>query len=448
MSAVPVSVQGETYFRVLFEACGESFIVANEQGQAIDCNPATLDLYQCRLDDILGTTPMDWSPEFQPDGRRSDQGAAEVFARASMGETVGFEWNNLTLDQKPLFVHVTVRRAEVAGQVLYLVISRDLSDRKRAEEEIRQNDITFRKLFEDSAEPILLIGADRVFVECNQAALDLLKMGREDFLNRSPAMISPEFQPDGRRSAEAAQDMMDQAHAKGLHRFDWTCVNSEGGEFIVEVSLMPITVKGQLMLHATWRDVTQRKKIEVEMERLARTDELTGLTSRRRFLEQAETETARSIRYNHPLSLLMLDADHFKRINDQHGHAAGDLVLRSLANVIHDSLRGSDLAGRIGGEEFAILLPETDRPMALEVAERLRNAVEASQVMVGMEAPLGVTVSIGVASLRSIEGGLGLLLSQADMALYRAKNSGRNRVCSAVVCLDSEGPAGAMDSTA
>ena len=129
-------------------------------------------------------------------------------------------------------------------------------------EELRESEVTFRKLFADSSDAILLIDNTGVFVECNQSALDLLKMTRDQFLLLPPARISPEFQPDGRRSAEAAPEMIALAYSKGLHRFDWTCVNSEGGEFIVEVSLMPVTIKGQIMLHTTWRDITKRKQAE------------------------------------------------------------------------------------------------------------------------------------------------------------------------------------------
>ena len=130
----------------------------------------------------------------------------------------------------------------------------------------REGEDTFRKLFEDSSEAILLIDGAGVFVECNQSALDLLKMTREQFLLLPPSRISPEFQPNGRRSDEAAVDMIALTYSKGLHRFDWTCVNAEGGEFIVEVSLMPITIKGQTMLHTTWRDITERKREEEKLQ--------------------------------------------------------------------------------------------------------------------------------------------------------------------------------------
>ncbi|TVR03345.1 MAG: PAS domain S-box protein [Desulfovibrionales bacterium] len=156
----------------------------------------------------------------------------------------------------------------MANARLHEALMLELSERRQAEEALRQSQDTFRNLFEKSADAILLIDQSGVFVECNQAALNLLKMSRGEFMNRPPVIISPEFQPNGRRSDEAAQEMIDQAYARGLHRFDWTCVNSEGVEFIVDVSLMPILIKGQTMLHTTWRDITERKRAEEEREKL------------------------------------------------------------------------------------------------------------------------------------------------------------------------------------
>ncbi|PLX74500.1 MAG: hypothetical protein C0614_11740 [Desulfuromonas sp.] len=150
----------------------------------------------------------------------------------------------------------------VEGKDAVLWVASNITERKRTRENLQQSEKTSRKLFTESADAILLIDSTGVFVECNQAALDLLKMTREQLLRLPPARISPEFQPDGRRSAETAPEMIALAYRKGLHRFDWTCVNAEGGEFIVEVSLMPIVIKGQTMLHTAWRDITRRIKSE------------------------------------------------------------------------------------------------------------------------------------------------------------------------------------------
>ncbi|MBP2310945.1 diguanylate cyclase [Azospirillum soli] len=159
----------------------------------------------------------------------------------------------------------------------------------------------------------------------------------------------------------------------------------------------------------------------------AHTDPLTGAANRRFFLERAQEEIARSRRYGHPLSVLMTDIDHFKRINDTHGHAAGDEALKRFANLLRDDLRPSDLIGRYGGEEFVVLLPETELADAPAVAERLRAKVEGAE-LVHDGISFHMTVSIGVAAVDLRDGMIEAALNEADAALYRAKETGRNRV--------------------
>lgn len=178
-------------------------------------------------------------------------------------------------------------------------------------------------------------------------------------------------------------------------------------------------------------DISERKRLEMELERQANIDYLTGVSNRRHFMLCAEQELGRALRYGRHLSIFMLDIDFFKQINDRHGHLVGDEVLKSLAGVCRDNLRTVDLVGRFGGEEFAVLLPETDDAAAAEVAERLRLAVENVQLTLADGPPANYTISIGIASLSSEYDDIDHLLNIADKALYAAKNSGRNRVCHA-----------------
>ena len=163
------------------------------------------------------------------------------------------------------------------------------------------------------------------------------------------------------------------------------------------------------------------------LERLAAIDSLTELANRRCFFEHATTEVLRAQRYGRPLALQMLDLDHFKDINDRYGHAAGDDVLQRLAAVLRNNLRHNDMAARIGGEEFVILLPETQLEDAALQAERMRSAVEEIRLPYGPE-DQRLTVSIGVAALSIGELSPEPMLTRADSALYKAKASGRNRV--------------------
>lgn len=182
------------------------------------------------------------------------------------------------------------------------------------------------------------------------------------------------------------------------------------------------------MSRATMFDISDRRQLENELRRLARTDALTGLSTRHHFYAEATREIARARRRTLPLSVLLLDADHFKRINDRHGHAAGDQVLQALSGTLREVLREVDLPARLGGEEFAVLLPEVDIEDALAVGERLRDAIEQQQLVLESGATVRFTVSVGVSSLGAADPHIDELLRRADTALYEAKRQGRNRV--------------------
>jgi diguanylate cyclase (GGDEF)-like protein len=175
---------------------------------------------------------------------------------------------------------------------------------------------------------------------------------------------------------------------------------------------------------------TYRRLIELqhELEQEAHTDALTGCVTRRHFLELAQLELARARRHDEEVSLLMLDMDHFKEINDLHGHPVGDLVLQELVRACQTALRREDTIGRLGGEEFAILLPETGRDKALEVATRLCGGLATAEVPLNGKPSIRFTASIGVTTMTHEDMSVGTILGRADHALYEAKRAGRNRV--------------------
>jgi diguanylate cyclase (GGDEF)-like protein/PAS domain S-box-containing protein len=176
-----------------------------------------------------------------------------------------------------------------------------------------------------------------------------------------------------------------------------------------------------------YRDVTPRKRHERELWQLATTDSLTGLLNRRAFFEQLERERNRLARYQGEASILMLDIDHFKRVNDTYGHAAGDMMLRHVVMLTNDLLRESDIFGRLGGEEFAILLPATPREGALGIGERIRATLELHPLAYN-DNQIPITISIGLSIMTTEDINTEQALSRADRALYAAKRHGRNRV--------------------
>jgi diguanylate cyclase (GGDEF)-like protein len=174
----------------------------------------------------------------------------------------------------------------------------------------------------------------------------------------------------------------------------------------------------------------ENARLFAEVQRLSITDELTGVYSRRHFFTIAEQELQRASRYEHNFAVIMLDIDHFKQINDEHGHLVGDKVLKRLAVDLGKTVRGIDFICRYGGEEFIILLPESNLNTAIRTAERLREYVEDNPFVMGSET-FKLTISAGVANYSKESPDIESLLMQADKALYKAKSTGRNKVVSA-----------------
>jgi len=171
----------------------------------------------------------------------------------------------------------------------------------------------------------------------------------------------------------------------------------------------------------------KQAQLTKKLENLANTDPLTGVWNRRYFLNLCEREINRAYRYNRFFSLLILDLDHFKQINDIYGHAVGDEVLIAITIIVQSSIRKIDLLGRFGGEEFVVLLPETTLNVAVDMAEIIRNNLE-KKVILAEEIEVRVTVSIGVSTYQLEDQNIDVVLQRADQALYQAKNQGRNRV--------------------
>jgi diguanylate cyclase (GGDEF)-like protein len=194
-------------------------------------------------------------------------------------------------------------------------------------------------------------------------------------------------------------------------------------------------IDGRVVRMEIATDITERKNIEEQLikakqiaEEQALTDELTRLCNRRAFFDQGSRIFKQAVRFKHPLSVIMMDVDHFKNINDSYGHSVGDIVLQSIANLFLDMVREIDVVARMGGEEFALILPETDTEKAVNMAERLRQKIEEI-VIKHDDGLIQVTASFGISSYVTENDTLESVLNKADDALYIAKRRGRNQVC-------------------
>ncbi|QKG68485.1 sensor domain-containing diguanylate cyclase [Pseudomonas sp. B14-6] len=225
------------------------------------------------------------------------------------------------------------------------------------------------------------------------------------------------------------------AREEGWHSRDYLCQHKSGHNFFAQAMIAVLRDESDEFSGYTvvFRDITERKVSSDNLANLLTKDHLTGAVNRAHFFNLAEKELARASRYEHSISIIMLDADHFKQVNDSWGHPIGDEVLKSIVKIAEGVLRPGDTIARFGGEEFIIMLPKSNSVEASVIAERLRSSIEASSVDAGDE-EVKITVSIGCASTSQSRSTLKQLLVSADSALYQAKSRGRNCIVDIDYC--------------
>lgn len=303
----------------------------------------------------------------------------------------------------------------------------DVDAEKKAQLAAAQTRETCERVIASSSEGIVVVDRAGCIRLINPAVERMLGWRSADVAGRQVHALF-QSRPEG-RAAQEEDCPVQAALLDGQVRQGWrlSYYHRDGRRVPVEASVAPIILEGRIDgAVALVSDIAPQLAYEESLERLARTDGLTGLWNRRYFVELFEREMKRAERDGAPLSLMMIDVDRFKRINDRFGHAAGDAALAGLSGLFRQKLRQVDMVGRLGGEEFGVGLPGIDLAEAQVAAERLRAAQEEAQVAFG-EQHLAFTISIGVVQW-SVGESFDAVLGRADAALYRAKDSGRNRV--------------------
>ena len=318
----------------------------------------------------------------------------------------------------------------------------DVSEQVRQERLLQQNEVWLNAILTGISD-YAVVSLDRrgIIDDWNPSIGRVTGFDRASLLGQSYSM----FYPDGAMTPEGALDLLREADENGWSLDDGWRRKADGTRFWGNAMIYPLRLRaGSVTVDASSaddqdttapayclviRDITEKRDASEKNRKSIACDHLTGLSNRRTFFEAAEFEVTRWKRWPRPLSLIIFDADHFKTINDNHGHPAGDSVLRHLATTLTATFRACDLVARIGGEEFAVLLPSTTHEQAVRVANRLIRGIESSIVPYDGD-QIRYTVSGGVATMDLNVGGLDDLIKRADNALYAAKDGGRNRVAS------------------
>jgi diguanylate cyclase (GGDEF)-like protein/PAS domain S-box-containing protein len=275
---------------------------------------------------------------------------------------------------------------------------------------------------------IVIIDATHSIVSFNTGAERMFGYGAKEVIGERLDILLPErFQLQHDVMVDEFGNTPDLTRRMGQRSRQIHGRRKDGNEFVASAQIMRVGDKGHRYYAAVLRDVSESKKTEEELLRLAATDPLTGALNRREFTLLADREALRSNRYHHALSILMMDLDQFKRLNDTYGHSAGDKVLQRFTTLCTNTLRNVDIFGRWGGEEFVALLPETDIEGAAVIGERLRKLV-AESVLTYHDHKINFTVSVGIAQYKDGETTLDGPMGRADSAIYDAKKAGRNRI--------------------
>ena len=309
------------------------------------------------------------------------------------------------------------------GAPALLICGMDMTHQNEIQEQLRESEHHFRRLFESMQDVYYRTDTQGVVQHVGPGVRRVLGYEPHEIEGHTAESYYPQSKD---RDAFKAAIM---AHGE-VSDFPGQMVRKDGTVIDISISSHALFDHNGAFtgVEGLYRDVTQRKNLERELHRLATTDMLTGMANRRSFLEVAEATFQRARESHAPLTVLMLDLDHFKTINDRFGHLEGDRVLAEFARATKHQLRAGDTVGRLGGEEFGLLLPHTTPAEGADIANRILEAIRALELTDSNGRPYGVTTSMGLGTLSPGDRSLHDLLDRADQALYLAKRRGRNRI--------------------
>lgn len=403
-----------------------SIVITDLDGKIEYVNPRFTQVTGYTFEEAIGNNPRIL---------KTDQTPPEMHRQLWEAITTGKEWHGEFVNQKKdgsLYYESATISPITDGHgciTHYLAVKEDVTQRKQSEEALKNSEMLYRLLAENIADVIWILDLQNGAFRYISPSVERLRgyTAEEVFAQGMGMALTPDSLQSLQQNLPSRLEAYQQGH-QGYYVDELEQPCKDGTTIWTETttSFQLNETNGHLEVYGVSRDITERKAAERELERLATTDPLTGLLNRRSFFAEAEKIFARSLHPPYDLVVLMLDIDHFKSVNDQYGHQTGDNVLQEVAARLVENLRPTDILARYGGEEFVALLPRLPLATLPPLAARL-NAVIREKTFHHDGTTLAVTISIGAAILTQSSTLLDELLSQADQALYQAKETGRDK---------------------
>ena len=409
----------------IIEQIHDSVITTNFEGIITSCNHGGELLFAYKKEELLG---KDISILYLEEDLKSLEKNIEILMKDEKhnAEVRLVKKSKEIIDANLSLSILKDEKGKAVGMVGYF---QDITKQKEIQrkleasrsEVLKQKEI-FEKIYNDSKDAIAILDMKSNFLQVNPAYIEMTGMSEEELLQTSCiALASPK---DVEQSQKVLKEVIKAGYVKN---FEKECITKSGKYIVVNMSISLLHNPDRLL--ASVRDVTELKNTQKELELLASTDTLTKLYNRRYFMNTSLSVLDLAKRNKTDLSIIMLDIDDFKNVNDTYGHETGDKVLKILSKVLQKLSRKSDIVSRWGGEEFVILLPETDVDGALVISEKIRKEVENLTISSEAKGEFSFTVSLGVSCINANEdSNIEASINRADKALYKAKESGKNRV--------------------
>jgi diguanylate cyclase (GGDEF)-like protein/PAS domain S-box-containing protein len=404
-------------FQLIFETSPDFiFISSLENGTILEVNrDFVAGFYK---EDLIGKTTISLGLFKNPKEREN---VVQVLKRD--GHCENFELEFVKKDGTTIVGLTSSKIIELNGKICILNIARDITERKTIDKTLN----VLSQAIEQSPASIVITDINGNIEYVNRKFSEITGYSYEEAISENPKVLKSDY-----HSEEYYKNLWETILTGKEWRGEFHNKKKNGELYWESAIISPIfNNRGDIIqILAIKEDISERKRLENELKRQARTDGLTGLSNRRHFMETAEKQLLWDKNNPKENAFLMLDIDFFKKVNDNFGHAIGDIAIKMVADVCKETIRRTDILGRIGGEEFAILLVELNYTDAIKIAERLRLNVENIKLFDNNEVQVNLRVSIGITKYNTEEDSLEDLMIRSDKALYKAKNEGRNRVIS------------------